>query len=113
MAGFSLQGGTEAAARWSHIAVMWLLLPVFIIGFIAIIFLIGMIFGVSKLFNIIQEYSGLLLSFAHRINYLSRTASNKAIQPVLFFRTIKSAINRFLVACQYTLTGGPIDQHTR
>jgi len=112
-AGYSLQSGTDAAARWSHIAIMWLLLPVFIVGFITIIFIMGMIFGVSKLFNIIPEYSVLFLSIAHRLNNFIRTGSNKAIQPVLFLRTIKSAINRFIVAFQYILTGSPIDWHSR
>lgn len=112
LAGFSLQGGTDSASRWSHIAVMWLLLPVFIVGFFAIILLLGMIFGVGKLFNIISVYSVLLLNILHRINNFVRKVSNKTIQPVLWFRTIKSAINRFFVAFQYTLTGGSIDRHS-
>ena len=49
MAGLSLQGGTDSAARWGNIAVMWLILPVFALGLLSLSLLFGLIFGVFKL----------------------------------------------------------------
>ncbi|MEI8133293.1 MAG: hypothetical protein WCG34_12745 [Leptolinea sp.] len=106
MAGFSLQTGTDSAARWGQIAVMWMILPVFAAGLISLILLLGLIFGVSKLIQILPKYSIIVQMFFQRITRVIRTSTNKSVQPVIIFRSNKAAVLRFLVAVQYSLFGG-------
>jgi len=109
MAGFSYQTGTESAARWGHIAVMWMLLPVFVIGMISLIILIGLIFSVFKLIQILPKYTIILQKYIQQIARVIRTSANKSVQPLMIFRSNKAAIHRFLVAIQYLLFGGNVE----
>jgi hypothetical protein len=106
MSAFSLQTGSDSAARWGHIAVMWMILPVFAAGFILLSILVGLIFGVSKITQIIPGYSGIILNYVQRITRAIRNYANKGIQPILVFRSNKAALRTFFVAVQYSLFGG-------
>jgi hypothetical protein len=110
MAGFSLQTGTESAARWGHIAVMWMIMPVFVAGLMSLLLLIGMIVGVSKIIQIVPKYSNIVLMYSQRLARAIRTLANKSTQPVLIFSSYKAALQHFWVAVQYALFGGYHDK---
>lgn len=106
MAGLSLQGGTDSAARWGNIAVMWLILPVFALGLLSLFLLIGIIFGVFKLKQILPNYSSIVQMFAQRFSRVIRKYGNKTVQPIMTFRSSKAALKRFFVGVQYMIFGG-------
>jgi hypothetical protein len=110
MAAFSLQTGSESAARWGHIAVMWMILPLFVVGFAILALLLGLIFGVSKITQIVPEYSSVLLNFVQRITRTIRNYSNKGINPIIVFRSYKAGLQGLFTAIQYTLLGGYKDR---
>jgi hypothetical protein len=110
MAGVSLQTGTESAALWGHIAVIWLLLPIFVAGFLSLMFLIGLNFGIIKLIQILPKYSIILLMYIQRFARVIWTSSNKSVQPIMVFRSYTAALKQFWIGMQYIFFGGYNDK---
>jgi hypothetical protein len=110
MAAFSLQTGSDSAARWGHIAVMWMILPLFVVGFAILALLLGLIFGVSKITQITPKYTGILLHYVQQIARAIRLYANKGINPIMVIRSTNAALHGLIVAVQYTLIGGYNDK---
>lgn len=110
MAALSLQTGSDSAARWGHIAVMWMILPVFVAGFALLALLLGLIFGVSKLTQVIPDYFGILLHYVQQFSRAIRIYANKGVNPIMVFRSAYAALHGLIVAIQYTLLGGYKDK---
>jgi hypothetical protein len=106
LAGLSLQSGTDSAARWANIAVMWLILPVFALGLLVIFLFLGLNFGVFKLTQILPNYSEIVQMYAQRIFRIIETAANKSVRPIVVFRSNKNAVKRFFIGLQYLIFGG-------
>src|SRR5512133_3544414 len=67
LAAFSLQSGTDASVRWGHVATIWLLGPVFIVGLLIFIVVIGLIFAVVKVTEILPGYTSILQMYSRII----------------------------------------------
>jgi len=106
LAAFSLQTGTDASVRWGHVATIWLMLPVFIVGLMIFILIIGIIVAVMKLTEILPGYTSILQMYARIITAKILTLSDKSVQPVVQVRTLKAASQRFWIALRLFLLGG-------
>jgi hypothetical protein len=110
MAGLSLQTGTESAAKWGQIAVMWMILPVFVVGLALLILLSGLIFGIFKLSQIIPRYSGILLLYVERITAAIRRYLNKVASPFMVVQSNNAAVKSLILGIRYALLGGYNDK---
>ena len=106
LAAFSLQSGADASARWGHVATIWLMLPVFIVGLLIFILIIGVIVAVMKVTEILPGYTSILQMYARIITAKILSLADKSVQPVVQIRTIKTASQRFWVALRLLIMGG-------
>jgi hypothetical protein len=97
--------GTDSAARWGNIAVMWLILPVFALGLLSLSLLFGLIFGVFKLTQILPDYSEIVQLYAQRISRIIRSTANKSVRPIMTFRSNNAAWKRLLIGLQFLVFG--------
>jgi len=106
LAAFSLRGGTEASVRWSQVATIWLILPIFVAGVFLFVLLTGLVFLVSRLKSVLPDYAMIFQYYAQMIADRIKSAADKSARPVITARAYKSAANRFWLALRYLLAGG-------
>jgi hypothetical protein len=111
MAIFSLQSGTESSARWGHVATIWLLFPVFIVGMISLSVLAVLIFGVTKLTAILPDYSAIAQMYARMMSAKVKNLADRSTSPVIKTRSINAGITRFWLAVRYLILGGYSDKN--
>jgi succinate dehydrogenase hydrophobic anchor subunit len=106
---FSLQTGTDASARWGHVATIWLLLPGFVVLLMALIVLAALIFGVIKLTAILPDYSAIVQTYARILSARVKNLADRSVRPVIQTRSISAAGKRFWLAIRYLFLGGYSD----
>jgi hypothetical protein len=111
MAIFSLQTGAESSARWGHVATIWLLLPVFIVGLISLSVLAALIFGVTKLTAILPDYSAIVQMYARMMAARVKNLADRSTSPIIQTRSVNAGIARFWVAVRYLILGGYSDKN--
>jgi len=109
MAIFSLQSGTDSSARWGHVATIWLLLPVFIVGIGFLFVLAALIFGVTKLTAILPNYSAIAQMYARIMSAKIKNLGDRSVKPIIQVRSLNAAFTRFWVAVRFLILGGYSD----
>lgn len=106
LAAFSLQTGADASMRWGHIAAIWLILPVFILGFFALFLLAGLIFAVVKVRSVIPGYSAIVQMYARIAAEKIHSLADKSVKPIMQVNSTQAGLRRFWVAFRYFILGG-------
>lgn len=106
LAAFSLQTGSDASVRWGHVAAIWLILPLFVAGLIALIFLISLCVAFFKLTDLLPGYAIMVQNFINRLALRIQSLADRSIQPVIGLHAQKASIKRLSVAIRYLLLGG-------
>ncbi len=106
LAAFSLQTGSESAARWGHVATIWLILPVFLVGFLSFTILGGAIFLVIRLMGAVHEYAPLIQYYFQALALRISGMANRTVQPVIRTQSNNFALRRFWVTVRLMLLGG-------
>jgi hypothetical protein len=89
-------GGNGDVARWAAISTMWLASHVFVLEFVFLALLVGIIYLLGRLLSIVPIYTGKTQDFVHKLMIRIRLAANAAVKPVIFVDSIGASINRFL-----------------
>ena len=89
-------GGNEDVARWAAISTMWLASHVFVLAFIFLALLVGIIYLFGRLLGIAPIYTGKAQNIVHMLMIRIRLAADAVIKPVIFVDSIGASINRFL-----------------
>lgn len=89
-------GGNGDVARWSAISMMWLASHVFVLQFIFLALLVGIIYLLGRLLGIVPNYTGMAQGLVHKLMIRIRLAADAAVKPVIFVDSIGASINRFL-----------------
>jgi hypothetical protein len=106
LSALSLQTGTDAAARWGHVATIWLILPFFLVGLMVFMLLTGTIVLVISAMGAVHEYAPLVQHYIQMIASRISGAADKTVQPVIQLRSERSALQRFWVTLRLILLGG-------
>ena len=84
--------------RWAAMSEIWLVIPLIIIGLILLALLIGIIYLLMRLTNLIPPYSYQAQVIFHRIESGAKTIEKIAHKPVILFQdlgeVIKTAIKK-------------------
>ncbi len=83
-------------ARWAAISTIWLVLPVMVAGFLFLILLVGMIYLLARLMNLIPPYSYLAQIFIYRLEANTKRAADMVFRPALFLELIGLRIRKLL-----------------
>jgi hypothetical protein len=76
-----------AVTEISQLSTVYLVTPVLIIGFVVFVLLGAVIYGLSKLLNILPVYTRMVQGFFLQMAGFVRMWSDKSVQPVLAIRT--------------------------
>jgi hypothetical protein len=74
--------------KWSSVALIWLLVPVFIMAFFLLITIIGMIYLVGKLLGILPPYAKIAQHAINQGKLKVEAGADAAVEPVLRLSTI-------------------------
>jgi len=89
-------GGNGDVARWAAISTMWLASHVFVLEFVFLALLVGIIYLLGRLLGITPTYTGKAQNLVHRLMIRIRLAADAAVKPVIFLDSVGASINRFL-----------------
>jgi uncharacterized integral membrane protein len=83
----AISAGNPAVTELSQLSTVYLVTPVLIIGFVVFVMLAAVIYGLSKLLNILPVYTRMVQGFFRQMAVFVRIWSDKTVQPVLAIRT--------------------------
>jgi len=83
-------------ARWAAISTMWIAIPVFIMGFLFLALLIGIIYLLAQLLGITPIYTAMAQDFVRKIGMRVRQIADLSVKPVMFLNGIGATIQTLL-----------------
>ena len=83
-------------ARWAAISTMWLASHVFVLEFVFLALLVGIIYLLGRLLGITPTYTGKAQNIIHMLMIRIRLAADAAVKPIIFLDSVGASINRFL-----------------
>jgi hypothetical protein len=89
-------GGNGDVARWGAIATMWLASHVFVLEFVFLALLAGIIYLLGRLLGIAPLYTGKAQDFVQKIMIRIRLLADKLVKPVIFWDSVGASINRLI-----------------
>jgi hypothetical protein len=89
-------GGNGDVARWAAISTMWLASHVFVLEFVFLVLLVGMIYLLGRLLGITPIYTGKAQDFIHKLAIRIRLLADKLVKPIIFVDSVGASINRLL-----------------
>jgi hypothetical protein len=75
---------------------MWLASHVFVLEFVFLALLVGIIYLLGRLLGITPIYTGQAQNFVHKLMIRIRLAADAAAKPFIFLDSIGASINRLL-----------------
>jgi hypothetical protein len=88
-------GGTARTGVWADVSLVWLLVPALLIAFGLIIVTITIIYGMSKILQIIPHYTGRTQIFFDRVSAGTRRVADGATQPFIWTKQAGAALKTF------------------
>ena len=85
-------------SQWADASAIWLILPVIMFAFLGILVLLGLIYGVAKMINILPPYTNLIQGYAGLIAAKVKLITIKIAKPVIAVESAKAGIKGFLSA---------------
>ena len=93
----STSGALENTGQFASIALIIIILPILLMSLLALALLVGIIFGISKVINIIPMYSLKFQTYFYKIIIALVQVSNSITNPIINTRSrlsgLKSGIN--------------------
>ena len=89
-------GGNGDVARWAAISTMWLASHVFVLQFVFLALLAGIIYLLGRLLGIAPVYTGKAQDFVQKVMIRIRLLADKLVKPVIFWDSVGASINRLL-----------------
>ena len=81
---------TDFHTKWSGISIVFMSLPALFFALLILVVVIGVIYLVARITNLVPGYTELILYYLRRANLLVLLASNKISTPFIFLKS-KSA----------------------
>lgn len=82
----------ETTGTWAAISTIWLIIPWMIVALIVLAILVGLIYGVAKLLNIIPTYTKQLLGVIYLVKEKIEQIADASAKPVFFTEGIAASI---------------------
>jgi hypothetical protein len=82
--------------RWAAISTMWILIPVFIMGFVFLALLAGLIYLFARLLGIAPIYTGKAQDFVHKLAIRIRRAADMTVRPIISVNSVGATVKALL-----------------
>jgi len=83
----SVAAGTTAVTEFSNLSTIYLVLPVLIVGFVVLVLMGLVIYGLARLLDILPVYTRMVQGFFRQMAAFIRIWSDKIVKPVMATRT--------------------------
>lgn len=84
--------------RWAAISTMWIAIPVCLMGFVFLLLLGGLVYGMGRLLGIAPRYTNKAQNFVHKLAIRIRRVVDMTVKPIFavngFGATIKALLGR-------------------
>ena len=94
--GMSAMQGQADLARMAAISVIWLIVPLMVLGVIVFIVLAVMAYLINRGAELIPNYTGRLQDFAYRLEGAVRRFTRAAVRPVTFLDDLTSRLKGYI-----------------
>ena len=96
---FGLYSGQVAEVeRWAHISTIIMLMPLFVISFVFLILIIGLIYLVTYLLGVLPTYARMSQDIIHQISWQLKSGADLVVEPLLqaesYLAMLKSLFKR-------------------
>jgi hypothetical protein len=88
--------GTGDIARMAAISTMWILIPIFIMGFVFLALLAGLIYLFVRLLGIAPVYTGKAQDFVHKLAIRIRRAADMTVRPIISVNSVGATVKALL-----------------
>lgn len=91
-------GAGGPVSQWADLSLIWLILPVMLFAMIATLVLIGLIYLLARLLQILPTYTNFVQYYANLITSQVKLWTDKIVQPVISLESVKATVGAFLTA---------------
>ncbi len=102
----SLKTGTASAARWSHVATIWLILPFFLIGLFCLLLVAGLIALVIYGKRALNTYAPVVIYYIRLASTRLSGLADRSVRPVIEARSGLSIWERLWITLRLIFLGG-------
>jgi len=81
--------------RWASISMILLIIPVLLSGAMLVLVITGVIYGLTKLYQVVPTYSLLVRSYTFKAAFFVRQWSDRIIKPLFLPKIIQAGIHGF------------------
>jgi hypothetical protein len=94
LTGLAAFGEGSQVGRWAAISTIWIVIPFMLAGVLFLLIFGGLIYGMSRLLQVIPPYTGYAQKFAWRVQGYLKRGADMVVRPVLFLDEITAALKR-------------------
>ena len=84
--------GSGDSVRWAAISTMWLLIPVMFFGLLLLALLVGLVYLLARMLDIVPHYSSLALYYVNRAASQIKGVSSAAAKPFIFIDSLGASL---------------------
>ncbi len=92
----SAPGDNAIASRWSSISIVFMAIPLLLIGVVGLALLVLLAYGLARLLHVIPPYARLLQNYVEFLGIRIKNIANKLVKPIMDLNTFLAAVNKML-----------------
>jgi hypothetical protein len=89
---FTGRSNTGQVRLWADISIIWLLIPLMLLGVFVFILLAGLIYLLSRLLKATPKHASRIQKFFWQVNQEARRATNLIIKPVMMLKRVAALL---------------------
>ena len=84
--------GEAEASLWADISIIFLLIPTILVALLFLIVLVGLIYALVKILQILPRYALIAQNFTYKVERRARSGANRAAEPILRYHSFVAAV---------------------
>jgi ethanolamine transporter EutH len=85
-----------SASRWADVSTIWLLIPLMIFAFVALIIFIGLIYAMTKLLQITPVYTEKLYLLVRLLGLKAEKIADASTKPIFFVEGVAASVQQVI-----------------
>jgi ethanolamine transporter EutH len=85
-----------SASRWADVSTIWLLIPLMIFAFVALIIVIGLIYAMTKLLQITPVYTEKLYLLVRLLGLKAEKIADASTKPIFFVEGVAASVQQVI-----------------
>jgi hypothetical protein len=81
--------------RWAAISTIWIIIPVMIAGLLFLVLLVGFVYLMKRLLELMPTYTGMAQDYVHKFAGCLRRGADAVVKPIFFIEEIRASVKAF------------------